>query len=43
MSEVLDEARSIALQAMVDGMEKLLADDSPARYLAIGWRGGDET
>ena len=43
MSSRLDDARSIALQAIIDGAEKLLAEGSPVRRMAIGWRGGDDT
>ncbi|MGI9242656.1 MAG: hypothetical protein ACR2RV_17805 [Verrucomicrobiales bacterium] len=43
MSKRLDDARSIALQAIVEGAEKLLAEGSPVRRMAVGWHGGDET
>jgi len=43
MSERLDDARTVALQAIIEGTEKLLAEGSPVRRMAVGWRGGDET
>ncbi len=43
MGERLDDARTVALQAIIEGTEKLLAEGSPVRRMAVGWRGGDET
>ena len=43
MSKRLDEARTIALEAIIEGTEKLLAECSPVWRMSVGWRGGDET